>query len=156
MLKYNKFIVLSLSLFIISCGIFSDKTKEEIAPKASIYTVSNDVVIDSTRIFKLNSVVGKSKKMIGSRSLGNAQTGEILSDNFTLLNCGDKIVVILDITTNCACLKLDFDKKPMKKDEKATVRYTYDTKGKKGSQFSELTIKTNIGNYIVLVDLFVK
>ena len=155
MIKYNILILLSVSILFISCGALSnvkkDKVKSEILP-----SVSEEIAVNPSSVFKINSANVKTEKMLGSRSLGNAQSGEVLSDRFAILNDGDKVVVILDVTTGCACLKIDSDRKPMKKGEKSVVNFTYDTKGKKGSQFSELKIKTNIGDYIVLVDLFVK
>lgn len=95
-------------------------------------------------------------KVIGSRSLGLAESGEVLSDKFTLHNIGNKVIVILEARSNCGCLTLDYKKSPILEDQKRVINYTYDSSGKKGEQLSEITINTNIGKFLVLVDLNIK
>lgn len=112
----------------------------------------DSVLVKHAVVFEISDNPEVSKN-IGTRSLGNAKSGEILNDSFLISNVGEKIAVILEAKTNCGCVELSYDKKPMKTGEKNLVKYSYDTKGKTGTQFSEITIKTNIGTYTVLVDL---
>lgn len=147
---------LSLVLFMIassSCGGGNksivkavDETRQEQAKEEIKITT-----------FELTSKVDSTQKVqIGSRSMGKARSGEMLSDKFAVKNTTDKPLVILEVKSNCGCLVVNYAKEPMKAGDTKIMNYTYDSRGKVGQQFSEVTIKTNIGDYFVLVDLLIE
>lgn len=140
------YLLVIISFFSFGCVNMVNKKVLESSVEADSVLLKNSVVFELK-----NGVDGV--KSIGTRSLGNAKSGEILNDSFSILNASDEIVIILEAKTNCGCVELSYDKKPMKKTEKNLIKYSYDTKGKTGVQLSEIAIKTNIGTYTVLVDL---
>lgn len=148
-------LVVICAILFISCG--SNPVKKKIV-KSDMKPLTEEKKDNYSGIvsYKIEEVIGDSKDNLGKRSMGNAVTGEVLSDKFAIENNSDKPVVILDVTTGCKCIYISYSKQPIKKGEKAVVDYKYDTRGKKGSQFSELTIKTNIGSYLMLIDLYIK
>lgn len=141
---------LLLVLFMLACGNNTNK-KQEVVNEVS--EVSKNVEANIVTFDLSDSTINHT---IGNRTMGKAKSGEKLSDKFAIRNVTDKAVVILSVKSNCGCLQVEYEKSPIKAGEKKIMDYSYDTSGKMGQQFSEVTIKTNIGNYIVLVDLQVE
>lgn len=145
---------LSLVLFMIASCVGGNKSTVR-----AINETEQGQAKEETRIstFELTSKTDSTQKMqIGSRSMGKARSGEMLSDKFAIKNTTNKPLVILEVKSNCGCLVVDYTKEPMKVEDTRVMNYTYDSRGKIGQQFSEVTIKTNIGDYFVLVDLLIE
>lgn len=140
-------VLLSLVLFMIACGGGNSKVVKvvEEVQNVNITTFEIPLRTDST-----------GKVVVGSRSMGKARSGEQLSDRFAVKNMTGKPLVILDVKSNCGCLKVEFAKEPMKEEDTKIMNYTYDSRGKVGQQLSEVTIKTSQGDYFVIVDLLVE
>lgn len=148
-MRNGRFIVVLMLLFsIFSCAGNSKKGEGKVESK--------EVIVSNLPTFDLVEIKGKGSLSVGGRGLGRAVGGEKLSDRFTLRNKLEEPVVIISITTNCGCIQLSYDKKPIAVDGEMTVSYTYNTAGEIGQQFSELVIDTNKGKYTVYIDLFVK
>lgn len=135
-----KCILLSLVLFMLSCDNATQGIKK----------------VEDTNITTFEMKDTLSNAPIGRRSMGKAKSGERLEDRFAVKNGTNRPMIILDAKTNCGCVTVDYSKDPIKVGEQKTMKYTYDSRGKIGQQFSEITIKTNVGEYKVLIDLLVE
>lgn len=148
-----KIISIFLILFLSGCG--SSPSTQKGKPVKEV-KAADEKTVTSIVTFDLSAPSGAVKEAtLGSRSLGKAKSGEKLMDKFAIKNTTDKAVVILEAKSNCGCLTLEYDKQPIKAGAMRVIDYSYDSRGKMGQQFSKVTIKTNIGDYIVLVDLFI-
>lgn len=137
------YISLGLTLLTLSCVGGGEKTVTK-------------VVSDSINVITFDMTATPGNNPIGTRSMGKAKSGEQLEDCFAVKNMTEKPIVILEGKTNCGCVKLDYTKEPIKEGERRVIKYTYDSRGKIGMQFTQITIKTTAGEYKVLVDLDIK
>ncbi|MEG0499808.1 MAG: DUF1573 domain-containing protein [Rikenellaceae bacterium] len=119
--------------------------------------VEQKVLEENITTFEMPFITDSTEKLqIGSRSIGKARSGEQLSDRFAVKNSTGKPLVILEAKSNCGCLTVDYSKEPMKVGDVKRLNYSYDSRGKIGQQLSEVTIKTNHGDYFVLIDLLIE
>lgn len=97
----------------------------------------------------------KTNVVLGVKSLGRAKQGEVLRGGFSIKNNTKKSIVILSITASCGCMNVEYSKQPILQGDFKNFTLTYDSKDKNGQQFSQITITTSNGLYIIELDLFV-
>lgn len=144
---------LSLVLFMIACGGGNTTTTKATNEIKQEQKIEEETITTFEMALKADPA---QKEQIGSRSMGRAKSGEMLADRFAVKNNTGKSLVVLEAKSNCGCLVVDYKKEPMKAGDTKVMNYTYDSRGKIGQQFSEVTIKTNMGDYVVLVDLLIE
>ena len=74
------------------------------------------------------------------------KAGEILSFDFFYVNKGDQPLIINDVKVTCGCTKPEWSKEPLLPGETATLKVTFDTKGKIGYQDRTLEVISNAKN----------
>lgn len=84
-------------------------------------------------------------------NFGDIEEGSPASHDFNFKNEGDKAIIILDVIKSCQCTTPTFSKEPVKPGANGKVTAGYDTKGKSGSFHKTLTVKTNIGDLILVI-----
>lgn len=140
-------VLLSMVLFMGACGGGNGNVTKVVQEVKDVDITAFEVPLRADSVGKI---------VIGNRSMGRARSGEQLSDRFAVKNATGRPLVILDVKSNCGCLKVEFAKDPMKEGDIKIMNYSYDSRGKVGQQLSEVTIKTSQGDYFVLVDLLVE
>ena len=78
---------------------------------------------------------------------GTIPMGEVVSHNFSFTNKATIPLVIYEATSTCGCTIPDYPKEPIMPGTNGTIKVTYDSKGKIGTQNKEVTIRTNSGVY---------
>lgn len=141
-----KSILLSLVLFMLSCGSSPSGKNQETTKQLS----------DSSKVMTFDMTDPPESNPIGTRSMGRAKSGERLEDYFAVRNTTEKPMVILEAKTNCGCVTLDYTREPIKAGEQKVIKYVYDSRGKTGMQFSQITIKTTAGEYKMIIDLLIE
>ncbi len=76
---------------------------------------------------------------------GRLRSGENLVREVTLLNDGDKPLVILGVETSCGCLEIDYPKKPLAPGESAQLSVALYSAGITGYQFKPVALRTSLG-----------
>ena len=71
------------------------------------------------------------------------KAGPTLSFDFPFLNKGNQPLIIHDIKVSCECTKFEYPQKPVAPEEKGNIHVTFDTKGKTGWQYRDLSIHSN-------------
>jgi outer membrane biosynthesis protein TonB len=80
-------------------------------------------------------------------SFGVVVTGKVIEHNFEFVNKGTEPLVIYDATSTCGCTIPEYPKEPVMPGQTGSIKVTYDSKGKIGTQDKLITIKTNAGIY---------
>ncbi len=80
-------------------------------------------------------------------TLGRLHEGEVVERRFSLLNTGDKPLVILSVETSCGCTEVDFPKEPLMPGQKQPFSFSFDSRGFYGWQLKAITIRTSAGRY---------
>lgn len=75
-------------------------------------------------------------------NFGTVVMGKTYKTTFTVTSTGTTPLVLIDARVNCQCTKVAFDKKPLRKGEKAVVTVTYDA-DKEGVFDKTITLVTN-------------
>ena len=83
------------------------------------------------------------------QSFGVITTGNIIERNFDFANKGSVPLIIYDASSSCGCTIPEYPKEPIMPGERGTIKVTYDSKGKIGTQDKAITLKTNAGTYTV-------
>ena len=74
--------------------------------------------------------------------MGRLTEGEIIKGDFTLHNLGEKPIVIVATVTGCGCTTTKYDKNPIMKDEKRTIEFVFNSKGRYGTQKKTIEVVT--------------
>jgi hypothetical protein len=69
--------------------------------------------------------------------------GGVVGCEFTLVNKGDRPLVITKVTAGCGCTAPDWTKEPVGAGEQGLVKVSFDPKGQKGEFLKSLTVFTN-------------
>ncbi len=147
-MRLNVFIFSILLTFVVGCDSKGNSSKNKL---------EQNVTITPNVSYTISGSEERSKRALGSRKLGKATRGEVLKDNIGLNNSGTETIVIKKISTNCGCIRLKYDPKPIMAGGNMVISYSYITGGSKlGGQLSEMLIQTNKGNYTLLVELYIK
>lgn len=84
--------------------------------------------------------------------LKNLKEGEIVNTSFAIKNVGNKPLIIRNVVTGCGCTSVKYDRKPLKSNDTAIVKLTFDSKGQFGAQMKTIEIIStdNIVTFIKL------
>ena len=74
---------------------------------------------------------------------GTIDEGDKVETVFTFTNNGEADLFITKATGSCGCTVPDYPKEPVKPGEKATMKVSFSSNGKKGMQNKTVTIKAN-------------
>ncbi len=77
---------------------------------------------------------------------GSVKQGEKLTYAFEYKNTGTADLLITDVIPSCGCTVPKYDKKPIKPGKKGEISVIFNTKGRTGSQYKEVHIKSNAEN----------
>lgn len=77
------------------------------------------------------------------RNLGKVPSGENAELEFLLKNEGQETLNIRKVKSNCDCLALDLVDENIQVGETVSLKVTFDTKGRKGQQYKNVTIFSN-------------
>ena len=69
--------------------------------------------------------------------------GTIIKHDFSILNVGDKPLIIYDIIPDCTCTECNLSKKLILPDDKAIISAVIDTKGKYGNFLVNIIVRDN-------------
>lgn len=139
-------LLIALGVTFYSCTPKTNKTKKQ----AEQSTTQAEEKANAN--FKLGQEA-LSSKLLGSRELGRASSGEVLNDSFSLTNNFGESMVITKLSTDCGCIQMNYGSGVVKANEKVIVKYSYNTGGKRGQQLSTIKIHTTKGEFNILVDL---
>jgi hypothetical protein len=90
--------------------------------------------------------LAKSAKLTTDKTvidLGSAESGEIFNTQFTFTNTGKSDLKIHEITPQCPCVKVEFNKNTLKPGEKMDVKMRFDTGIKHGKSTQTIAIVCN-------------
>ena len=79
-------------------------------------------------------------------NFGSMTQGESVSHDFTFKNTGKMDLLIHKTKASCGCTALNQDKKVVKPGETASIKATFNSRGKKGKQNKTITVITNDPN----------
>lgn len=74
---------------------------------------------------------------------GEIIQGKKIKHEFTFTNTSNENVIILDASGSCGCTVGKYPKRPIKPNETASIRVTYDSYNQKGYQHKTITITTD-------------
>lgn len=112
-------------LFISLLCIFSCKEK-----KTDSSTVTNGI----TRIEWIHS----------THDFGDLAEGEMVAHTFTFKNTGPHNLIIQNIETGCGCTVVNYDKAPLQPGKEGKIEITFNSAGRYGKQYKEISIFANI------------
>ena len=75
--------------------------------------------------------------------VGEVKKGTIIKHDFSILNVGDKPLIIYDIIPDCTCTECNLSKKLILPDDKAIISAVIDTKGKYGNSLVNIIVRDN-------------
>ena len=79
--------------------------------------------------------------------LGRLHEGEVVVRNFSLLNKGNKPLVILSVETSCGCTEVNFPRQPLLPGERRPFSFSFDSRGFSGWQLKTIIIRTSTGGH---------
>ena len=79
--------------------------------------------------------------------LGRLHEGEVVVRHFSLLNKGDKPLVILSVETSCGCTEVDFPRQPLLPGERRPFSFSFDSRGFSGWQLKTIMVRTSAGGH---------
>ena len=128
----------TLLLFVIFLFVCCDANKEE-------QKVNSDLI---TNPISLNSDISDVDLPIlfveyDSFDFGNVIQGEQVSHTFIVKNTGVRPLIINSARGSCGCTVPEWTKNPIKKNEEAAVKVTFDSSGRSGKQKKNITLVTN-------------
>lgn len=98
---------------------------------------------DGTAIVDPNGKFATMDFDITEHDFGTIDEGDKVETVFTFTNNGDADLLITKATGSCGCTVPEYPKEPVKPGEKATMKVSFSSNGKKGRQNKTVTIKAN-------------
>ena len=74
---------------------------------------------------------------------GRISEGEIVSYTFLYENTGTSNLIITDVKTSCGCTTPGWDNEPVMPGGKGKIEISFDSSGRTGNQYKEITVFTN-------------
>lgn len=74
---------------------------------------------------------------------GTIEEGEVIDGKFIVKNTGKTDLLITDVKPSCGCTTPDWTKDPIKPGSSGEIKFSFDSKGRKGTQNKSITIKSN-------------
>ena len=75
--------------------------------------------------------------------LGYVKRSAVATETIRLTNCSDSPIVLLDYSTQCRCMWLEFEREPIAPNESADITLTFDSRGEWGSVGNYMEITTS-------------
>ena len=75
--------------------------------------------------------------------LGYVQPSAIVEESIRLTNLSDTPIVLLDYSTQCRCMWLEFERTPIAPNESCDITLTFDSRGEWGSVGNYMEITTS-------------
>ncbi len=76
--------------------------------------------------------------------LGALRTGAIAEYSVYLKNSDDQAFIILDVSTDCGCTRLEYDKKPVSPGDSVRIGLHYHSAGQFGRQMKKISVLTTL------------
>lgn len=133
-MKVTQFIILLISLVIVSCS--SSTQEKEITTELvkSPLTASEEKQEVKTPNLEINET---------SFDFGEITQGESVTHDFVIKNTGEGDLIISAAKGSCGCTVPEWPKGPITKGEEATIKVTFNSEGKLGMQNKTVTLVTN-------------
>lgn len=130
-MKHKRLLILALLLAVISLllnisSILRSEPKEDVAKS------------DYTGIVAEYSGNGVCEVIV---DLGSVMRSTVATETIRLVNQSDSPLLLLDYSTQCRCMWLEFERKPIAPKESIDIELTFDSRGEWGS----------VGNYMEIV-----
>lgn len=77
---------------------------------------------------------------------GTVKAGEKLEHTFIIKNEGNSNLLISKVIPSCGCTIADYEKKPIEPGRTADIKIIFNTKGRKGMAYKDITVKSNAIN----------
>ena len=77
---------------------------------------------------------------------GTVKAGGKLTHTYIIKNEGDADLLILKVEPSCGCTVADYDDDPIKPGETGEIKIVFNTKGRKGMAYKDITVKSNAEN----------
>ncbi len=74
---------------------------------------------------------------------GKIKVGDVVSTEFVLSNTGQKPLEIRTHKTNCSCVSAEISGKTIEQGNTATIKVTFNTRGRRGNQQKSVTVYSN-------------
>ena len=74
---------------------------------------------------------------------GEIKQGEKVTHDYKIKNIGNSDLLISSAKGSCGCTVPEWPKEPIKPGEEASIKVTFDSKGKEGKQSKRVTLMTN-------------
>lgn len=78
-----------------------------------------------------------------SYDFGDITQGDVIKHTFYFKNTGKKAIVISEVHTSCGCTVADHSTKPIAPGEKGYIAVTFNSAGKSGEQYKNITVMMN-------------
>lgn len=75
---------------------------------------------------------------------GNLSAGEEVTHTFYFKNTGTHNLLIKNIETGCGCTTVSYDKVPVRPGKEGKIEITFNSAGRYGKQYKEISIFANI------------
>ena len=77
-------------------------------------------------------------------NFGDISEGEIVTHTWYFKNSGEHSLVIKNIDTGCGCTTVTYDKKPIEPGKEVKIEIAFNSAGRYGKQYKEISIFANI------------
>ncbi len=136
-----KIFVFSLSLVLIASSCNDGAKKVNSKPER----LSTDLVQNNQSLQKDAKQVGEPVIEIlkSEHDFGEINEGESATHNYKLKNTGTGDLIISSAKGSCGCTVPEWPKGPIKAGEEASIKVTFNSKGKPGIQKKRVTLLTN-------------
>jgi hypothetical protein len=74
---------------------------------------------------------------------GNVEEGEIVKGGFIIENKGTADLILTSVKASCGCTVPMYTKEPIKPGESGEIEFSFNTKGRAGTQSKSITVKSN-------------
>lgn len=77
-------------------------------------------------------------------NFGDITEGEIVTHTYYFKNSGDQNLIIKNIDSGCGCTTVSYDKKPLRPGKEGKIEIAFNSAGRYGKQYKEISIFANI------------
>ena len=144
----NKLVIILLLIFsatVCSCG--RGEKAAVVVEEAKIGKPKKTIII---------SEATKTSTIIATRKLGTLQHGEVIEFNIDIENGFNSPLIISKINSSCGCTSVEYDESPTKSNGIKQLKLRYNSLNRFGTQFANVTLVTNHGEFIVWLEVFIK
>lgn len=78
--------------------------------------------------------------------LGYVKRSTVATETIRLVNRSNSPILLLDYSTQCRCMWLEFERKPIAPNESVDILLTFDSRGEWGSVGNYMEITTSVDN----------